>query len=124
MTGGSTDPELERRFVEWYVWASQHISLDPRRCRAAAWAAATTPGTQAEVVAVAQRAAHGPQLDELAERPPADLRDRAEKAAQAARPRRPSWIATCGIILGIIGILLLVVGGVCFAIISISSTPR
>ncbi|HET7337920.1 MAG TPA: hypothetical protein VFK22_00110, partial [Candidatus Dormibacteraeota bacterium] len=66
MAGQPTQSEFEQRYIEWYVWASQHISFDPRRCRAAAWAAATSTGTQEELVGIAQRAASGSEFEQLA----------------------------------------------------------
>lgn len=122
MAGQPGDTEFERRFIEWYVWASQHVSFDPRRCRAAAWAAVTATGTQEELAAIAQHAAFGPELDELESKPSVELSVRADEAAKAARPKNRSWVRTCGIIAGIIGVLLLVAGGVCFAIISMSTS--
>lgn len=123
MSGQPADPEFERRFVEWYVWASQHVSFDPRRCRASAWAAVTSTGTQEELAAIAQRAASGPELDELAAKPSPELAARAEQAARAARPRKTAW-RTCGIVAAVVGVLLLLAGGVCFALIALTpSTP-
>lgn len=115
-------PDFERGFIEWYVWAFQHVSIDPRRCRAAAWAAVTSTGTRDERSLVARQAAFGPELDELAGKPASELAARAEKAAIAAtHPSRP-WIRTCGIIAAVLGVILLLAGGACFAIIAISST--
>lgn len=120
MATEARDPEFERRFIEWYVWASQHVSFDPRRCRAAAWAAVTATGTQEELAALAQRAANGPELDELAGKPDAELAARADQAARAARPRSNTW-RTLGIVAAVIGVLLLVGGGACFALIALMS---
>ncbi len=120
MAGQPGDAEFERHFIEWYVWASQHVSFDPRRCRAAAWAAATSTGTQEELVAIAQRAASGPDFEELAGKPAPDLAARAAEAAKAARPPARPRMRTLGIIAAVIGIILLVLGGVCFAIAQLS----
>ena len=116
MAGQPGDADFERHFIEWYVWASQHISFDPRRCRAAAWAAATGTGSQEELVAIAQRAASGPDFEELAAKPAPELAARAAEAAKAARPPAKPWLRTLGIIAAVIGVILLVLGGVCFAL--------
>lgn len=117
------DPEFERRFIEWYVWASQHVSFDPRRCRAAAWAAVTSTGTQEELAAIAQQAASGPDVDRLADNPSVELSIRADEAAKAAMPPRKStaW-RTCGIVAAVVGVLLLLAGGACFALIALMSS--
>lgn len=116
-----SDSEFERRFIAWYVWASKNISFDPRRCRAAAWAAATSTGTHEELVAIAQKAANGPELDELAGKPDPGLAARADEAARA-KPLGRGWVRTCGIIAAVLGVLLLLAGGTCFALIAISSS--
>lgn len=123
MAGQPGDPDFERRFIEWYVWAAQHVSQDPRRCRAAAWAAVTSTGTPQEQVAIAHRAASGPELEELAAKPDPQLAARAEQAAAAAKRPSSGW-KTCGIVAAVIGVVLLLAGGACFALAAISSSGR
>lgn len=123
MAGQPHDAEFEQRFIEWYVWVSQHVSFDPRRCRAGAWAAVTAAGTQEELAAIAQRAAFGPDLDALAGMPSAELAARAEEAARAARPKSRPGMRTWGIVAAVVGVILLVLGGVCFALSSFHGSP-